>query len=77
MLEKIEKNQIDKIIAYLDEFVITNKDTLQKLTGDVNSNLIPNGVFQEYEEAMQNTIQDYDTIFKNHSWLPSDDITKE
>jgi hypothetical protein len=47
------------------------------MTETINPNLIPNGAFQEYEKTMQNTIQDYDTIFKNHAWLPSDDVTRE
>jgi len=77
MLGKIEKGQTDKIIAYLDEFVIVNQDTLKQMTETINPNLIPNGAFQEYEKTMQNTINDYDTIFKNHAWLPLDNVTRE
>lgn len=70
LLKKINKNQTEKIITYLDEFAIQNQDNLKKLWDDINPNLIPNWSLEQYEDAMKNTITDKDKLFGENSWLP-------
>ncbi|MCF7834879.1 hypothetical protein K9M48_02375 [Candidatus Gracilibacteria bacterium] len=77
LLKKINKNQTDKIITYLDEFAIQNQDTLKKLQSEImpnliptNASLIPNGILEPYEEAMKNSIKDKEDIISDNARLP-------
>jgi hypothetical protein len=41
----------------LDKFISENKS---KFKNGINPNMIPNGFFEEYEDAMENVIKDAD-----------------
>jgi hypothetical protein len=79
-LEKIGKdftieNKIDrihKINEFLDDFVAKNKDAFKDHNGGVNPNLLPNGYFQEYEDAMENVIKFWSDLWR----LPVTDFGK-
>ncbi len=77
LLKKIDKKEIDKIISYLDMFVIQNQNKLKNIQSSispdlmpVNPSLIPNGILEEYEQAMTNTIQDQERVLNKNAWLP-------
>lgn len=70
LLYKIDQKDIETINEYLDKFVIEYNDNLLDLWLGVNPNLLPNGFLEKYEEAMQNTLQDWDNVFRNNPWLP-------
>jgi len=79
LLKKINQKQTEKIINYLDQFIIDNQDSIKKLTWDINKNLIPNGFLQEYEEAMKNTItlSPIDTVVNDYYNLPVSNFWKK
>lgn len=65
-------DKINKINEFLDRFVAENSDVFKKYNGEINPNLIPNGFFQEYEDAMENVIKSWDDL----SRLPVTDFGK-
>ena len=79
LLKKINQKQTEKIINYLDQFIIDNQESIKKLTWDINKNLIPNGFLQEYEEAMKNTItlSPIDTVVNDYYNLPVSNFWKK
>lgn len=81
MLDKIPKDlppeiKINKVVSYLDNFVVANQNNLSGLKWSSELKLAPNAMFEEYEEAMQNTIKDYDQIFKVSPWLAGNDLNR-
>lgn len=77
LLKKIDKKQTDKIVSYLDEFVIQNQDKLKKIQSGISPDLIPinpsltpNGILEPYEQAMKNIIEDKEKVFNGNARLP-------
>jgi hypothetical protein len=62
LIKKVWKNDINKLNNFLDELIIEHWNDL-KINGrywrwDIIENLLPNWYFQEYEEAINNTLTD-------------------
>ena len=55
LLDKIQKDDINKIIKYLDDFVIKNNMTIKNMKLWINEKLLPNWILDEYGEAIHNT----------------------
>lgn len=73
LYKKIHKWDHQKLLAYLDKFVLENQKVLKPLNADVNPNLLPNWFLLEYEEAMKNTIQEERGVLDTLGRLPVSD----
>jgi hypothetical protein len=57
-----KQGKIKSINVFLDKLAVEKSGFLKKYNGEINPNLIPNGFFEAYEDAMENVIKNADNL---------------